>query len=96
SDLSIEFAFPASPATPRATVLVFGSGGVAETKVALSSGGGAFGPIAFTQGTVSKVVVVMTNAGTRFNCNKGTNFSCHGNPLDDSNSADYNLTFNVG
>ena len=28
--------------------------------------------------------MVLTNAGTRFRCNKGTNLSCKGNPLDDS------------
>ena len=96
SNLSIDVDFPVSPATPRATVLVFGTGGLTETEIPLDADGdGSTGSMSFTEATVSKVVVVMTNAGTRFNCNKGTNFSCHGQPLDDSSSVDYNLTFNV-
>jgi len=95
--LSINIDFPASPATPRATVVVFSTGGgVTETEISLNSNGdGSSGSMPFTQAAVSKVVVVVTNAGTRFQCNKGTNFSCRGNPLDDSSSQDYNLTFSV-
>ena len=39
--------------------------------------------VPFQPGTVSKVVVVWTNAGADFLCNRATVFSCAGRPLDD-------------
>jgi hypothetical protein len=69
---------------------------VTETPVTIDgTGAGHYNLATFNQANVAKVVVVMTNAGTRFNCNKGTNFSCHGKSPDDSSSTDYNLTFTV-
>ena len=43
------------------------------------------GPVSvgFDPLSVSKVVVVITNAGGRFVCNPGQIFSCSGLPLDD-------------
>jgi hypothetical protein len=103
NSLTIDADFPASPFTPRATALIYDeNGALTTTEIPLVNGNGSLGPMAFDTGSVSKIIVVITNAGTRFNCNHGTNLSCKGDPLDDSpgisNSSapdDYIVDFNV-
>ena len=97
--------FPSAVTSPRATVLSFDTGGsITETEVTLSGtgDGGLVAPITFDS-TVSKVVVVVTNASTRFTqC--GTDdqnppfFSCFGKPQDDSpnGTTNYQLDIAVG
>jgi hypothetical protein len=85
ASITIDVHFPASPYTPQATALVYDQNGVpTANKITLVNGEGSLGPIAFSTGTVTKIVLVFTNAGTRFNCNQGTPLSCRGTPLDDS------------
>jgi hypothetical protein len=103
NSMTIDVDFPAGPFTSRATALIYDENGVlTTTEIPLVNGIGSLGPMAFDTGSVSKIIVVITNAGTRFNCNHGTNLSCKGNPLDDSpgisNSSapdDYIVDFNV-
>jgi hypothetical protein len=99
SSITISLDFPAPPFTPRATLLTFDENGVLQTPTEITlngSGNGSTGPLTFDQASVSKMIVVLTNAGTRFNCNHGTNISCHGLPLDDTPGADdYIVDLNV-
>jgi hypothetical protein len=97
NSLTIDFDFPGDPFTARATALVYDDlGALTTTEIALDSNGiGSLVVNPFSPTTVSKVIVVYTNAGTRFNCKKGTNLSCRGNPLDDSSTADYSVSFHV-
>ena len=79
--------FPSAVTSPRATVLSFDTGGnITETEITLDGNGdgGLAAPITFDS-TVSKVVIVVTNASTRFtNCNTDFQnppfFSCAGQP----------------
>src|SRR4029079_18502854 len=95
--------FPSAVTSPRATVLSFDSGGsITETEITLNGtgDGGLVAPIAFDS-TVSKVVVVVTNASTRFTqCGTDTDnppfFSCAGEPRDDSGAHAYQLDIAVG
>jgi hypothetical protein len=98
--LTIDIDFPGSPFTPRASVLVYDKTGtlVANDEIGLDGDGNSIAPYtvnSFSTTTVSKVIVVLTNAGSRFTCHRGTTLSCGGNPRDDSSSADYSITFNV-
>jgi hypothetical protein len=101
SSLTIDINFPGSPFSPRATVLVYDDTGalIADDEIALDGSGDAIAPYSvnpFTTATVSKVIVVYTNAGTRFNCNKGTNLSCKGNSQDDTpGNSGYDVIFDV-
>ena len=101
SSLSIDINFPGSPFTPRATVLVYDDTGAltANDEIELDGSGDAITPYSvnpFTTATVSKVIVVYTNAGTHFICNKGTNLSCKGNSQDDTpGNSGYDVIFDV-
>ena len=97
--------FPSAVTSPRATVLSFDLGGaITETEIVLdgTGNGGLAAPITFDN-TVAKVVVVVTNASTRFTqCNtdfdKPPFFSCAGKPQDDSGTGvkNYQLDIAVG
>ncbi len=101
SSLTIDINFPGSPFTPRATVLVYDDTGAltANDEIELDGSGDAITPYSvnpFTTATVSKVIVVYTNAGTHFICNKGTNLSCKGNSQDDTpGNSGYDVIFDV-
>jgi hypothetical protein len=52
--------------------------------------------VSFSSANTQKIVVVFTNANTSFNCNHGTNYSCHGQPLGDSaTTTDYSFDATV-
>ena len=95
--------FPSAVTSPRATVLSFDLGGaITETEIVLdgTGNGGLAAPITFDS-TVSKVVVVVTNASTRFTqCGTDQNppfFSCFGVAQDDSGGTkNYQLDIAVG
>ena len=96
--LDIDVNFPSDVTSPRATVLRFDSGVAkpVEQEIALDPSGDTTAPITVTFGsTVSKVVIVVTNASTRFRrCgldNTSPFFSCLGTPRDDSTAKDYQL-----
>ncbi len=79
-DVTIDF----PPGVGAATVVSFSPAGVTATPIPLDANGHG-GPVSvgFDPLSVSKVVVVITNAGGRFVCNQGQIFSCSGLPLDD-------------
>ena len=85
--LAVTIDFP--PGVGAATVVSFSAAGVTVTPIPLDANGHG-GPISVgfdpvTPPAVSKVVVVITNAGGRFVCNQDQIFSCSGLPLDDLN-----------
>jgi hypothetical protein len=97
--LDIDVDFPSAVTSPRATVLSFNTGGgIVEQELALDGNGDTNPPVSvtFDSSTVAKVVIVVTNASTRFSqCNTDFNrppfFSCFGKALDDSASKTYKL-----
>jgi len=103
STFDVDANFPSAVTSPRATVLSFDTGGnITETEITLDGNGdgGLAAPITFDS-TVSKVVIVVTNASTRFtNCNTDFQnppfFSCAGIPQDDSAAGAYQLDITVG
>jgi hypothetical protein len=94
-DVDVDFRFAVT--SPRATLLSFNaSGGIVEQEVALDASGDTNPPVSVTfDSTVAKVVIVVTNASTRFTqCGSDQRapfFSCFGKPLDDSTSKNYKL-----
>ncbi len=95
--LDVDANFRSAVTSPRATVLSFDSGGaIVEQEIALDGDGDGSlpAPIAFDS-TVAKVVIVVTNASTRFtHCfsdQKPPFFSCFGQPRDDSATKNYKL-----
>jgi hypothetical protein len=82
TSLDVTIDFP--PGVGAATVVSFSAAGVTATAVPLDANGHG-GPVSvwFDPLAVSKVVVVITNAGGRFVCNQDLIFSCSGLPLDD-------------
>jgi hypothetical protein len=94
-DVDVDFRFAVT--SPRATLLSFNAGGgIVEQEVALDASGDTNPPVSVTfDSTVAKVVIVVTNASTRFTqCGSDQRapfFSCFGKPLDDSTSKNYKL-----
>lgn len=75
---------PPSSTGPQATAMVFfKSGAVRQIVIRLNSAGNASKQVPFG-GTVKHVVLVLTNASTRYNCWFGTIYSCQGRPRDDN------------
>jgi hypothetical protein len=98
STLDVDADFPSALTSPRATVLSFDSGGaIVEQEVALDGNGDGSLPTPITfDNSVARVVIVVTNASTRFTqCNTDFDnppfFSCFGKPQDDSASTNYKL-----
>ena len=89
--------FPSAVRSPRGAVVSFDTSGalVAQQEIVLDGDGvGSLAGVTF-DGTVGKVIVVVTNASTRFTqCNTVANppfFSCFGKPRDDSTANGYQL-----
>jgi hypothetical protein len=88
STLAVQVALPGGNGV--ATILVQRSDGTTTTvPVPLdAAGAGTVSGIEFAPGAVTRAVLVLTNAGTRFNrCNQALSppfFSCGGFPLDDA------------
>jgi hypothetical protein len=96
--LDVDADFPSAVTSPRATVLSFDTGGtIVEQEISLDGNGDGSLPTAITfDSSVAKVVIVVTNASTRFTqCNTDFDnppfFSCFGKPQDDSASTNYKL-----
>jgi hypothetical protein len=82
--LAVTIDFP--PGVGAATVVSFSTTGAVSMLASIpldANGDGSFPGIPFDPANVSKVVVVITNAGGRFTCNQATIFSCEGVALDD-------------
>ena len=60
------------------------NGRVRRVPVSLNGQGDATRVVAFSTRSVRNVEVTLVNAGGRFNCFRGTRFSCQGVPLDDN------------
>ncbi len=89
TNLALAIDFP--PGVGAATVVSFSTAGaVSVTPIPLDVNGDGSPPIVLFDATVSKVVVVITNAGGRFICNQSQIYSCSGVPLDDQNG--FNVT----
>jgi hypothetical protein len=97
--LDIDAHFPSGVPGEGATVLSFDTGGalVDEQEIALDGlGDGSLAGVTFDDSTLSKVIVVVTNASTRFTqCGSDQKFapffSCFGKPQDDSAANAYQL-----
>ncbi len=80
--LTVTINFPSG--VGAATAVQFAAtGAVTPIPIALNANGDGQLLITPFDAGVSKIVVVVTNAGNRFVCNQGTIFSCSGNPIDD-------------
>ncbi len=68
----------------RAVVMVTAANGrVRRVPVSLNRRGDATRVVAFSSRSVRNVEVTLVNAGARFDCFRGSRFSCQGTPLDD-------------
>ncbi|MGH2738922.1 MAG: MXAN_6640 family putative metalloprotease [Actinomycetota bacterium] len=69
---------------PAAKVILhLQSGRLRVIPLALDSHGDATTRVQFGRSSVYQVILVLTNASTRFNCWKGTLYSCQGKPTDE-------------
>ena len=76
---------PPARTGPQATAVVFfKSGAVRFVPFRLNARGDAVRKVPFGRGSVRNVVLVLTNASTRFKCWLGSIFSCQGRPRDDN------------
>jgi hypothetical protein len=84
--LTFTLDLPPAVASPRATALVEQADGTVLRIAAtfnVTTGRWVITVPAF--GSAVRVILVLTNASTRFQCFRGTVFSCHGRPLDEVN-----------
>ncbi|QIK75864.1 MXAN_6640 family putative metalloprotease [Nocardioides piscis] len=65
------------------TMVFLKSGKVARANVRLDRRGTGRRVVTFSPARVRKVVVVLTNASTRYDCGRRTPYACHGVPRDD-------------
>ena len=84
--LTVQFDGPRYGYGPEGRLMVFTrSGAVAVKTYKLNRNGDGSLRVGFGRGHVSKVVLIETNASTRFTCwNPPSQYSCMGRPLDDS------------
>ena len=76
---------PPARTGPQATAVVFfRSGAVRFFPFRLNAHGDSVRSVPFGRGSVRDVVLVLTNASTRFRCWLGSIFSCQGRPRDDN------------
>lgn len=79
--LSLDLPAPEQPGLPEANVVVFDAAGVHRFELALDAAGNALAAIPVAGAT--KVVLVLTNAGSDTVCKQGTYYACGGASLDD-------------
>lgn len=79
--LSLDLPAPEQPGLPEANVVVFDAAGVHRFEIPLDAVGNALAPIPVAGAT--KVVLVLTNAGSDTVCRQGTYYACGGASLDD-------------
>ena len=82
--LTVQFDGPRYGHGPEGRLMVFTRSGAVTVKTYnLDRNGDGSLRVGFGRGHVSKVVLIETNASTRFNCGTGSQYSCAGAPLDD-------------
>jgi Family of unknown function (DUF6055) len=82
--LTVQFDGPRYGFGPEGRLMVFTKSGAVTVKTyKLNRGGDGSLRVGFGRGHVSKVVLIETNASTRFICWKTSQYSCMGTPLDD-------------
>jgi hypothetical protein len=82
--LTVQVDDPSQSASPAARLIVFGTSGSVHVKTFhLNGHGNGSLRITFGRNRVSKAVLVETNAGSRFDCWLGKQYSCQGRPRDD-------------
>jgi hypothetical protein len=75
---------PARTGAQATAVIFLKSGAVRFSLFRLNAHGDAVRTVPFGRGSVRNVVLVLTNASTRFKCWLGSIFSCQGRPRDDN------------
>jgi hypothetical protein len=91
--LLIELDLPAYKAGPELSALVFlQSGGVKLHAFVVPKNGDTTIKVAFGKGKVKRIVLVLTNASTRFDCWVGSPYSCMGDPIDDNGDYEYSAS----
>jgi hypothetical protein len=69
---------------PGAHVVLIGRKGViGRSPIRLDRSGHGTRVVKFHRPRVRRVEVVVANASTRYTCNRGSQFACHGKPRDD-------------
>jgi hypothetical protein len=82
--LTVQFDGPRYGDGPEGRLMVFTRSGAVTVKTYnLNRNGDGSLRVGFGHGHVSRVVLIETNASTRFTCRKKTQYSCAGTPLDD-------------
>jgi hypothetical protein len=82
--LTVQFDGPRYGFGPEGRLMVFSSSGTVTVKAyKLNRSGDGSLRVGFGRGHVSKVVLIETNASTRFTCWTGSQYSCMGAPRDD-------------
>jgi hypothetical protein len=82
--LTVQFDGPRYGFGPEGRLMVFTKSGTVTVKAyKLSRSGDGSLRVGFGRGHVSRVVLIETNASTRFTCWKGSQYSCMGSPIDD-------------
>ncbi len=76
---------PRASTAPRATLVVVKTSGTVRKNLVLDAAGDGRTSVSFSKASVKKVVLVLTNASTRYNCwvNADSPFSCRGFSRDD-------------
>jgi hypothetical protein len=85
STLNVSVNLPPGARDLAVTLLLFGTtGGVIAERVPLNAANSGSAKVEdFSPESTRKVLIVLTNGGTRFNCWTGRLYSCNGTPLDD-------------
>ncbi len=82
--LTVQFDGPRYGFGPGGRLMVFSRSGAVTVKTyKLNRSGDGSVRVGFGRGHVSRVVLIETNASTRFSCWRGSQYSCMGSPLDD-------------
>ena len=82
--LTVQFDGPRYGFGPEGRLMVFSrSGAVTVKSYKLSRSGDGSLRVGFGRGHVARVVLIETNASTRFTCWQGSQYSCTGSPRDD-------------
>jgi len=82
--INLEVNAPNTTSGPAAYVQVFRTDGtVSRAAITLDSTGDGIKTVGFDPATVDSVTLTLANGSTRYDCFKGTGWSCHGTPLDD-------------